>query len=47
MIKEQKERERQKRVEVRRKVLRNEELTKKKMSIWMEDKGEGEEEEEL
>jgi hypothetical protein len=47
MIKEQEEKERQKRVEVRRKVMGNEELTKKEISIWMEDKEEGEKEEEL
>jgi hypothetical protein len=43
MIKRQEEREKQRRVEIRRKVMRNEELTKKKIRIWMEDKEEGEE----
>jgi hypothetical protein len=45
MIKGQKEKKKQRRVEIRRKVMGNEELTKKKMRIWMEDKEKGEEEE--
>jgi hypothetical protein len=45
MIKKQKERKKQKRIEIRKKVMRNEKLTKKKINIWME-KGRGDNEKE-
>jgi hypothetical protein len=47
MIKEQEEREKQRRVEIRRKVMGNEDLTKREMDIWMEEGEEDEEKEEL
>jgi hypothetical protein len=47
MIKKQEERKKQRRIEIRKKVMRNEELTKKKINIWMEKGGKDNKKEEL